>query len=517
LLSIDVEEELAKVTLGRLRNRSQVPVALARMAASAGAARLRIAVGHRRLRLEHDGDVPDTQVLEALHTLLDRGVENMLRHVALEKLESLGMLDLLVAFALGADRVDLDMASPVSRRLVVLGNGGRLEFVPSLRKSGVAITVTGGGRAPAAERRELIDALKHARFHVVVDNRRVDRGPHLADMLFQVSVDRGSFGGVIGLPRRGLAGITRILVRGVLERELWESPSDGTVWEAVVDGPTALAPRDAEILGVGSTALLREAIKELYQRAREGYADRGSADRQRIKQLLFRLADHGTGGKAVGAARLFSTVDGERVGVEALRHAALGRVICAIGEKSRRDRYDLSRTVFVLDERDRGFVERHLRLVVREPPRRPEAGRWRHVLSRLLEKIKKRARGAARLLIRTHEVPDAELTAGERRFIAALNRVLQAGLVRDGDVTGVVFIRGRFVGWKRTRQEETETKLMLSIKHSQVKAMVAAFEKDPKSLYAACMLLADGEQAFGGRTEEVLQIILQSAGLSESE
>ena len=508
LLSIDVEEELAKVTLGRLRNRSQAPVALARMAASAGASQLRIAVGHRRLRLEHDGDVPDTQALEALHTLLNRREESMLRHVALEKLEFLGMLDLLVAFALGADRVELDMASPVSRRLVVLGNNDRVEFRPSTRKEGVAITVTGGRRIPAAERTELIDALKHASFHVVVDNRRVDRGPHLLDMLAQTSFDRGSFRGVIGLPRQGLAGITRILVNGVLERELWESPSDGTVWEAVVDGPTALAPEE--------TTLLSDATEELYHQVRERYEEMESADRHRIKQLLFRLADHGAGKKATGEARLFLTVDGERVGAQALQHAALGRIIRAIGEKTRRNRYDLSKTVFVLDEQDRGFVERHLRLVVREPPRRPEAGRWRHVLSRLLEKLKKQVREVTRLLIRTREVPEAELTAGEQRFIAALNRVLQAGLVRDGDVTGVVFIRGRFVGWKRTRKEENETKLMLSRKHPQVKAMVAAFLNDPKSLYAACMRLADGDRAFGGRTEEVLQVILQSAGLPES-
>ena len=226
LLSIDVEEELSKLTLGRLRNRSQAPVALARLAASAGASHLRITVQRRRLHLVHDGEVPDTQTLASLRTLLNRREDSMLRHAALEQLESLGMLDLLVAFALGADRVELDMASPASRRLVMEGRGDRVEFVPSDRKRGVAITVTGGRRTPAAERSELVDALKHASFQVVLDGHRVDRGPHLADMLVQVSVDRGSFRGVIGLPRQGLAGITRILVHGVLERELWESPSD---------------------------------------------------------------------------------------------------------------------------------------------------------------------------------------------------------------------------------------------------------------------------------------------------
>jgi hypothetical protein len=506
LLSIDVEEELTKLALGRLRNRSQAPVALARMAACAGPTRIRITVGRRRFRLEHDGDVPDTRTLKALQILLDRREDGMLRHMALEQLESLGMLDLLVAFALGADRVEMDLAPPVSRSLAVEVNGDRLQIAPSDRKTGVAITVTGGRRIPSMERTELIDALKYASFRVEIDNQRVDRGPHLSDMLFQIPVDRGSFRGVIGLPRRGLAGITRFLVHGVLEREVWESPPEGTVWEAVVDAPAA---------GVAeNTEFLRDATEELYGRARERYEEMGRAERLRIKQLLFRRADHGAGKEATGEVRLFSRVDGERVGAEALQHEALGRVIRAIGEKSRRDRVDLSKTVFVLDEQDRGFVERHLRLVVREPPRRPGARKWRHALSGLAERSMKLGREIARFFLRKREVLEDDLNAVER-FLDALNRLLRAGLVREGAVTGVVFIRGRFVGWKRTRQEESENKLMLSRRHSKVKAMVAAFENDPKSLYASCMLLAEGERAFGGRTEEVLRVILQSAGLSE--
>lgn len=507
LLSIDVEEELSKLALGRLRNHSQAPVALARLAASAGASRLRITVERRRLLVEHDGEVPDAPTLASLRTLLDRRQDSMARHAALEELESQGMLDLLVAFALGADRVELDMAAPVSRSLVVAGGGNRVKFLPSARKRGVAITVSGGRRTPAKERAELVDALKHASFKVVVDGRRVNRGPHLVDMLIQTSIDRGSFRGVIGLPRQGLAGITRILVNGILEREQWESPASGAVWEAVIDGPAALEP--------ANTDLLRDATEELYSRLRERYEEMDSADRQRIKQLLFRLADHGAGKAATGSARLFSTVEGERVGAEALLQAALGRVIRAIGDSARRDRYDLSRTVFVLDEQDRGFVERHLRLVVREPPRRPEARRWRNLFSRLAERLKRKAREAVRFLIRAQEVPEEDLGDDERRFLGALKRVLGAGLVQQGEVTGVAFVRGRLVGWKRTSQEGQELQLMLSRKHPKVRSMVAAFDKDPKSLYAACMLLADGERAFGGRTEEVLQLILQSAGLPE--
>jgi hypothetical protein len=507
LLSIDVEEELSKLTLGRLRNRSQAPVALARMAASAGASRLRLTLERRRLFLEHDGEVPDARALVPLRTVLDRREDGMQRHAALEDLESQGMLDLLVAFALGADRVELDMAAPVSRRLVVAGRGARVEFLESVRRRGVAITVSGGRRSPVAERAELVDALKHASFQVVVDGRRVDRGPHLADMLFQSALEQGPFRGVIGIPRQGLAGITRVLVNGVLERELWESPSNGAVWEAVIDGPTAVEPQDA--------AFLREAIEELYDRLRQSYEEMSGADRRRSKQLLFRLADHGAGKAATGSAKLFSTIEGKRVGTEALQQAALGRVIRAIGETARRDRYDLSRTAFVLDEQDRGFVERHLRLVVREPPRRPESRRWRSLLSRLAHRLRREARTVVRFFIRAREVPLKDLDDGERRFLAALKRILGAGLVRDGGVTGVKFVRGRLPGWKRSGEDGNKTTLLLSRKHSKVRSMVAAFEKDPRSLYAACMLLADGERAFGGRTEEVLQVILQSTGLSE--
>ena len=241
----------------------------------------------------------------------------------------------------------------------------------------------------------------------------------------------------------------------------------------------------------------------------------GAADRQRTKRLLFRRADHGAGKAATGSARLFSTVDGRRVGAEALQQAALGRVIRVIGEKARRDRYDLSRTVFVLDEQDRGFVERHLRLEVREPPRRPETRKWRNRFFRLAEMFKRKTRVAMRFLIRAREVPDRDLLADERRFLAALKRILGAGLVWDGDVTDVTFVRGRLAGWRRTSEEGRGTRLLLTRKHPRVKTMVTAFGKDPKSLYAACMLLSDGERAFGSRSEEVLQVILQSAGLAD--
>lgn len=507
LLSIDVEEELSKLALGRLRNRSQAPVALARMAAAAGASHVRFTLGRRHLVLEHDGQVPDGGTLEALQRLLNRREDSMQRHAALEALESGGMLDLLVVFALGADRVEMDMAAPASRKLVVTDRGSRAQFLESARRRGVAIMVSGCRRAPAAELAELIDALKHASFRVVVDGRRVDHGPHLVDTLVQSSFERGSSSGVIGIPRRGLAGITRILLNGVLERELWESPADGAVWEAVIDGPAAPEPRD--------NAFLREAIEGLYDQLGDRYEEMDAADRQRTKQLLFRRADHGAGKAATGSARLFATVEGQRVGAEALQQLALGRVIRAIGEKARRDRYDLSRTVFVLDEQDRGFVERHLRLVVREPPRRPGSRRWRNRFLRLAEMLKRKTRNALRLLIRAREVPDEDLLDGERRFLEALERILGAGLVRDGHVTGVNFVRGRLTGWRKTTEEGHKTRLLLSRKHPRVKAMVTAFGKDPKSLYAACMLLADGERAFGSRSEEVLQVILQSAGLPD--
>jgi len=507
LLSIDVEEELSKLTLGRLRNRSQAPVSLARAAASAGASRMRFTLGRRQLVLEHDGGVPDAGTLAAMRTLLNRGQDSMQRHAALEELESRGMLDLLVPFALGADRVEMDMAAPVSRKLVVIGSGSRVEFLDSDRRRGVAVIVSGGRRAPAAERAELIDALIHASFQAIVDGRRVDRGPHLVDTLVQSSLEQGCFRGVIGIPRQGLAGITRILVNGVLEREQWESPANGEVWEAVIEGPEVPKAQDS--------AFLCEATGKLYDRLRERYAEMGAADRQRVKQLLFRLADHGAGKAAAGSARMFSTVDDQQVGAEALQQAALGRVIRAIGEKARRDRYDLSRTVFVLDEQDRGFVERHLRLVIREPPRRPETHKWRNLLLAAAQRFKRKARSVVRFLIRSREVPDEELRESEKRFLKALKRILDAGLVRDGDVTSVTFVRGRLAGWRRISEDGRESRLLLSRKNPRVKAMVTAFEKDPKSLYAACMLLADGERAFGDRSEEVLQVILQSAGLSD--
>ncbi len=70
LLSIDVAAALKKLALGRLRNRNQSPVALARVAANAQAANIEISVGRSELKLEHNGRTLSQAVVSALGDLL---------------------------------------------------------------------------------------------------------------------------------------------------------------------------------------------------------------------------------------------------------------------------------------------------------------------------------------------------------------------------------------------------------------------------------------------------------------
>ncbi|MBW1873674.1 MAG: hypothetical protein JRJ19_16520, partial [Deltaproteobacteria bacterium] len=98
LLSIDVAAALKKLALGRLRNRNQSPVALARVAANSQADKIEITVGRHELKLVHNGRSLSQDVVTALVNLLSENSDDRVKYHALVRLEEYGMLDLLVAF-----------------------------------------------------------------------------------------------------------------------------------------------------------------------------------------------------------------------------------------------------------------------------------------------------------------------------------------------------------------------------------------------------------------------------------
>jgi hypothetical protein len=497
LLTIDVEAELVKLSLGRLRNRSQAPVALVRMAALAGARRVDVRLNRTLLGLEHDGQAPSARTVSALTTLFDRSRDDLTRHAALEELESMGMLDLLVACSLGGRRVTLEMGEPVNRILVVEPPGATSR--PVARPRGIRLEVVGARRNPAAEARELAEALRYAGFRVSVNGQKLGRGLYLEDALFATRFAAEGVEGIVGLPRKGPAAVTRVLTHGVLEHESWESPADGWVWEAVVEGSQAYHPG---LVG----QVVRTQVSRLYDRARREFDSQDERDRIRIKQLLFRLADSGAGAEALAGVRLFRTVEGRRVDSGSLREAALGRVIRAVGAGAWLDRFDLSGPVFVLDEQERGFVERHMELLVREPARNPRGKRsW---AGRIAEWLRSKARSLVRALVTRKAIPPRKLSPVEARFLEALNRVLKTGWFLQGGVQEAAMSGGRAGGWRHAENTGRGARLLLSRRHPKVRSMVAAYQRDPRSLFASLILLADGRRPFPDHQQEAFSHII---------
>jgi hypothetical protein len=503
LLSIDVDAELRKLSLGRLRNRDQAPVALVRHASAAGASRIAVTVARRLLHLQHNGRVPDDDVFEALRQLLDRSVQDWERHQALVDLESMGMLDLLVAFSLGAQQVTLDAGQPVSRRLKARKGEAAARVSRAARSSGVSIRLEGVRRRGRKEANELADALRFARFEVAVNGKRVDRGPFLEDVMVQLKTRGGDFEGLIGIPRKGLAAVTRYLVHGVLEKEIWESSPDGLAFEAVVQGRPGSDPKEA-------VRFARQIASDLYFQSAQRYDQLEAGERVRFKQLLFRMADCGRGRAAVEGVRLFGTTDGERLTVQDLSQAALGRVIRAVGKGARLDRYELRGTVFLLDETERSFVERHLGLVIREPGRRPAPkGSLRLLVTNGRERIREWWTGFWLRIRAARKVPRDRLTSSERLFLRALNDMIEAGFYRPEPVRGAEFGGGRFGSLVRTMSGPEGAVLLLTRRHPWVRAMVSSFGEDPATLYASLMMLAGGRDPFEEKRESASQFVLE--------
>ncbi len=495
ILGVDVEAEIVKLSLGRLESRAHVPLALARLAAAGRAQTVKIGLSRRRLELWHDGETLDRQIIELLSVVLDRRRSEWVRHDALGKIESAGMLDLLVAFTPAVERTRLELGEP--RSLVIeferRGLGLRVG-----RKAGIRGTrLTVHGKRPDARREidELQNSCSYARFKVELNGRRVDSGPHLVDVLAEMRYSDERFLCLVGIPRSGLVATTRILHNGVLGATICKSPPDGMVYEALVEMEDAGDGRAAVSFAHRSAA-------DLIGRATGKIDQMPPADRERIRRLLFRMVARGSGFEVLEGARLFVTCAGKRVTVEELRRSALGRVVRAVAPGVRFELFDMgSGTVFILDEADRAFVEKSMCLLVREPPRRPVERaivrlwrRWREKAGSWRARIAERLAGG--------KLPREELGRQELEFLERLDGLLQAGLAPTLGANRAEFRSGR-IGASRLVEDDGQKVLLLSLGHPAVRRMIEAVARDPRTLYAAAVSLAGGKDAFGTARERV--------------
>ncbi len=493
LLTVDLEAALAKLALGRLPGPEHAAVALARFAASAHPNRLALRIAGRRLALAHDGGPPGPEGLEALARVLDPGAPETARRRALDALEAGGLLDLLVAFVLPAREARLWAGG---RLLEARGRPREVGLAIEAGVAGVRLELAGLEVETRGWARVAAAHLAHARFLAEVDGRRVDHGLALEGVLRAATFRAGALTAAVGLPRAGHAARTRLLEHGVLRREVWASPPGGEVWDALVDGPPGL---EREAL-----ALAAESAARLLGEARGFFGQLGPQDRRRLAQLLFRKADAGGGPAAVAGVPLFRAISGEAYRAEELAGLARGRVLRVLGPGARAERHRVDGPVLVLDEEERAFVERHLGLVLREPPRRAAPpGPLRRLRRAWSEALARAARGVRRRLLARREVPRGALEPAEEAFRAALEEALCAGLLPGREGAAVRFCRGRLLAasWERG---QGGPRLWLGRGHPRVRAAVSACGRDPRLQYAAWMLLVDGADAFGARREEAV-------------
>ncbi|HUU02462.1 MAG TPA: hypothetical protein VM425_13550 [Myxococcota bacterium] len=495
ILGVDVEAEIVKLSLGRLESRAHVPLALARLAAAGRAGTVRIGLSRRRLELWHDGETLDRQTVELLSVVLDRQGSEWVRHDALGKLESAGMLDLLVAFTPAAERTRLELGEPQSLLIEFERRGRGLRVGRKAGMQGTRITVHGKRPDLRREIDELQNSLGYARFTVELNGRRVDRGPHLVDVLAEMRYSDEHFRCLVGIPRSGLVATTRILHNGVLGATICKSPPDGLVYEALIE---------IEASGDSQAALgfAHRSAADLIDRATDKIDQMPTADRERMRRLLFRMVARGSGFGVLKAAHLFATCRGERVTVEELRRSALGRIVRAVAPGARFELFDMgSGTVFLLDEADRAFVEKSLRLLVREPPRRTIERaiirlwrRWREKAGSWRARIAERLAGG--------RLPRCELCRQELEFLERLEGLLQAGLAPSLSANRAEFRSGR-IGACRLVEDNGQKVLLLSLGHPVVRRMIEAVARDPRMLYATLVALAGGKDAFGSARERI--------------
>lgn len=500
ILGVDVDAEIVKLSLGRLESRAQIPLALARLAAAAGAQTIRIMLGRRRMELWHDGRMLERETIELLATALDRRRGEWERHRALGRLEILGMLDLLVAFAQPDARTTIELGEPLGLSIERLNQGGlRIEQRKDL--GGTHILVRGRRPHSGREIDELKNSLEHARYRVFLNGRRIDHGPRLVEQIIEMHYSDERFSALVGIPCSGLVATTRICENGVLQKTFCTSPPDGLVYEALVEASAGCDRRAA--LGFA-----HRSAADLFKRAAGKIEEFAPADRARVKSLLFRMVARGSGFDILEGARLFTTCQAESQSLEDLRGSALGRIVRAVAPGARLELFDLDAgKVFVLDEVERAFVEKSLGLLVREPARRPVERAivklWRHWREKAglgVERIAK--------LLAGKQLARERLGAREREFLERLDGLLETGLAPQLGAERAEFGSGRF-GTARLIEDHGRKLLLLSLANPAVRRMVKAQSHDRRTLYAALVALAGGKDAFGPERERAVNYFLE--------
>ncbi len=484
LLTIDMDSALRKLSLGRLRNADHVPLAIVRSFAGLNPSRIETRVNKTGFMVEHDGADYPAGTFDSVATVLDRARSVSLRQAALKRLESMGQLDILVAFCSGATKTT--WYCPAQDKILVFENE-RVKIIPGAGNKLKRIQSLAPGKRYKQQVRELIRHLRFAPYEVIINGKKSSGGQILDDSIFQMGFKAGEVTGKIGIPRLGFAACTHMVLHGVIEREIWESAENGAVWEAVVH-----LDRGKEAMALAVVHDQQKKLMEAFKKALPSLAEEHKA---RAKEIFFRMADRVPTLSLLSGVAMFRTISGQKLTMEEVIRVARkndGRLV-AISKDTPAKRFIKTGDVFVLDEMDREFINKHLGIVIGEPQRKPRSSMLLHMFKPFRAVwLKSRALFADRFSVKI--VKESELDEQERLLLWSLRQVIESGHWPEHMGQQVAIGKGGLLPWQWLDGKDSKVKtLVLKRNHPKVKKMVRSIGVRPEAILPIVMLLSEGD------------------------
>jgi hypothetical protein len=503
LLRIDVAAEIRKLVQRQFKSPGDFAVELVRFAVSHKPMRVDVTVRAGLFRVIQNGNPIDGHTVRRLAALFDPRRPDEGRHRALVALEA--DPGVLAAFSVRSPRVTIE--GPID------GSPKRIEYAPgrvpkrlsTRREEGFAITVRGGGRNPAKEKRQLIESCRHSMVPIRLNGQLISRGLQVSECLLHVDLRNPRLHGAVGLPKSSdLVRIDR-LRHGVRVEEVVRAPSSGVVFHGVVD------ELDDDFDATWQT--LRRAAKRLFERLAARYGELGEEGRERGLRLLTDRFRHVREPVLLAGVKGFARVHGSPLELEQVREFARSARLHAIEPDEPVRGYDVEgRVVLRIDFRQRRFLEREIGVPLLPPPPRS-------ALVRPGERLRSWLRGLADWLRNAfgggpgHPVRDQDLDPAEAGFLDAVRaEVRSGGFALAGEYRpfgiGIRMAEGQRRPWVQVPRRDGKTEYRISRSHPDVEMMVEAVDNDPSFIYPALILLTRGHDGYLETRAEAQQAIL---------
>ncbi|MEZ4381051.1 MAG: hypothetical protein R3A79_06865 [Nannocystaceae bacterium] len=507
ILTIDVDAELRKLSTAQLQGPWQLPAELVRRSVGAGASRIEVRFGRKRVRVDDDGAALDPASLRALVSLLDPRVPRGDRHAALDSLENSGSIALLALAGLELDALSLTTAGADGRGHQLDLRRGKAPTLGAARRGaapGTRIELSADGLDLGRARSWLADVTRFVGAKLVVDGAPAADG--LRDYLVSAPLHldfgaRAPLRGHLAIPRSGDTPRLWILHHGVVvtHQGLTKAPTFEAILElGALVGPRSTAADLRELVAPALPRLADESVALMLQAA-ERLPQMGAAAQRRLLSLLLQAGRLGRRRRDIEQAPLVPCLvahDEPHVwrSIAALREQARGEggpaVIPALYPSQASGEVILGGgAVAILDAAARSMITELFGLRFRPPPRQLAqaglGGRLRDLGDRLSDLVGSVA--AALHLGVGPALPDAMLSKAERRLVEHLRAVIpSAGPDAPQEV---VLCRGR----GRVRQTRSAPRrLLLPRDNPEVRACVRAVAVDEAWVYPASVALLGG-------------------------